>query len=71
MDYALRIWGWRSRKGVWTVNLLNEKLLFKTNKKRNKEIENKDTKIFDTVKCLQNYFNSMIENHKQKYYYRI
>ena len=33
--------------------------------------ENKDSKIFDKVKCLQNKLNSIIESNKQKYHHRL
>ena len=33
--------------------------------------ENKDPRIFDKVKCLQNELNSIIESNKQKYYSRL
>ena len=33
--------------------------------------ENKDTRIFDKVKCLQNELDSIIESNKQKYYSRL
>ena len=33
--------------------------------------DNKDLRIFDKVKCLQNELNSIIESNKQKYYSRL
>ena len=33
--------------------------------------ENKDLKMFDRVKCLQNKLNSTTESNKQKYYSRL
>ena len=33
--------------------------------------ENKDPRIFDKVKCLQNELDSIIESNKQKYYPRL
>ena len=34
-------------------------------------LENKDTKIFDKVKCLQDELISIIESNKQKYYFHL
>ena len=33
--------------------------------------ENKDLRIFDKVKCLQNELDSISESNKQKYYCRL
>ena len=33
--------------------------------------KNRDPKIFDKVKCVQNQLNSIIESSKQKYYYQM
>ena len=33
--------------------------------------KNRDPKIFDKVKCVQNQLNSIIESSKQKYYSRM
>ena len=33
--------------------------------------EDKDPRIFNKVKCLQNELNSIIESNKQKYYFRL
>ena len=54
------------------INKNVKQLILEKNEMYKKYVnENKDPRIFDKVKCLQNELNSIIESNKQKYYTRL
>ena len=54
------------------INKNAKQLILEKNEMYKKYVnENKDPRIFDKVKCLQNELNSIIESNKQKYYSRL
>ena len=53
------------------INKNVKQLILEKNEMHKKYVnENKDPRIFNKVKCLQNELDSVIESNKQKYYYR-
>ena len=53
------------------INKNVKQLILEKNEMYKKYVnENKDPRIFDKVKCLQNELNLIIESYKQKYYSR-
>ena len=54
------------------INKNAKQLILEKNEMYEKYIkENKDSKLTDKVKCLQNELNSIIQSNKQKYYPRM
>ena len=54
------------------INKNVKQLILEKNEMYKKYVnENKEPRIFDKVKCLQNELNSIIESNKQKYYSRL
>ena len=54
------------------INKNVKQLILEKNEMYKKYVnENKDPRIFDKVKCLQNELDSIIESNKRKYYSRL
>ena len=54
------------------INKNAKQLILEKNEMYKKYVnENKDPRIFDKVKCLQNELNSIIESSNQKHYSRL